>query len=34
MCAGPVTTGSTLLACAAALKAAGVQRVYFAAIAR
>ncbi len=28
------TTGSTLLACASALTAAGVQRVYFAAVAR
>ena len=28
------TTGSTLLACASALRAAGVQRVYFAAVAR
>jgi ComF family protein len=29
-----MTTGSTLLSCAAALEAAGVQRVYFAAVAR
>jgi len=34
MCAGPLTTGTTLMACAEALRGAGVRQVYFAAVAR
>lgn len=34
MCAGPLTTGSTLLSCASALRDAGVRQVYFATVAR